>query len=201
MNIWDTYGQWDAIANGDNVREIQIKITGEGVRWKPNYVSPEVDYVFRTTDTLAGGATAIDFGCGLGRNGGMLKSRFARVVGYDIPEMIAKYREVYPDGGPYDATYSNMEELVVAEKVNMIYDSVVFQHIVDVDYCRKLLAPLLEQPSLSTCVSIKNHHNRLTSLMEVLAENSWHIYHTATETLSFEQEPHDVLVLRRPDRG
>lgn len=197
MTIWDGYGQWDKIASGGDVDEIKSKITGEGIRWKPNYVSPEVDYVFRTTDMLSGGATAVDFGCGLGRNGTMLKERFSRVVGYDIPEMIGKYREIHADGGPYDATYSSIEELVAAETVDLVYDSVVFQHILDIDYCRSVLKPLLAQPSLATFVSVKNNHNRITSLMEILEENSWDIVHSATETLSFDSGPHDVLVLRR----
>ena len=133
MNIWDDYGQWDLIAESDDVNKIKTAITGEGIQWKPNYVSPEVEFIFRNTNLLNNGATAIDFGCGLGRNGSLLKARFSRVIGYDIPEMISRYREINFDGGPYDATYSNMDELVAAETVNLIYDSVVFKHILDVD--------------------------------------------------------------------
>jgi trans-aconitate methyltransferase len=200
MNIWDGYGQWDVIASAPNVSEIKTQITGHRVRWKPNYVSPEVDYVFAVANLTSERATAIDFGCGLGRNGSMLKSRFARVVGYDIPEMIGKYREVHADGGPYDATYSNIEELAAAETVSLVYDSVVFQHILDIEYCRKILNPLLNQPSLLTFVSVKNHHNKTTPLLTILEEHHWYVYHFETEKLSFDTSAHDVVVVqRRPD--
>lgn len=198
MNIWDPYGRWDDIAASGDVNAIKTMITGVGVAWKPNFVAPEVEYVFRSVEDLSGNATVIDFGCGLGRNGRMLKRFFSRVVGYDIPEMIEKHREHHGDDSVYDELYSDISTLTANEKPNLVYDSVVFQHIIDLPYVRTIVEPLLATPSLSAFVSVKNHHIHRTNLMQILSESRWNLLHLGTERLSFDGAPHDVLIMVKP---
>ena len=66
----------------------------------------------------------IDFGVGLGRNQQYLKSIFNEVHGFDLPEMIEKYKKIAPkdnklihDVSEFDNNYS------------LLYETTVFQHM------------------------------------------------------------------------
>lgn len=66
----------------------------------------------------------LDFGVGLGRNQKYLKSIFNEVHGFDLPEMIEKYKKIAPkdnklihDVSEFDNDYS------------LLYETTVFQHM------------------------------------------------------------------------
>lgn len=66
----------------------------------------------------------IDFGVGLGRNQKYLKSIFSEVHGFDLPEMIEKFKNIAPkdsklihDVSEFDNDYS------------LLYETTVFQHM------------------------------------------------------------------------
>ncbi len=66
----------------------------------------------------------IDFGVGLGRNQQYLKSIFNEVHGFDLPEMIKKYKKIAPkddklihNASEFDSSYS------------LLYETTVFQHM------------------------------------------------------------------------
>lgn len=81
-------------------------------------------------------AAVLDFGCGLGRNFPYLTSIAARVVGYDLPAMIARCRAAAAT--PADLLSSDWNALR-AERFDFIFASLVLQHVTE-PVCRSALA-------------------------------------------------------------
>jgi SAM-dependent methyltransferase len=70
--------------------------------------------------------TVLDFGCGLGRNFPYLKTIARRVVGFDLPSMIARCRTIAPV--PADALVDDWDSMR-ATRVDLVFASLVIQHI------------------------------------------------------------------------
>ena len=74
------------------------------------------------------GSSALDFGCGVGRNTRSLSKSFESVVGFDLPSMISlvphhnKLKEI---------TYTSDWHYVKSLKFDLVLASLVFQHIDD----------------------------------------------------------------------
>jgi SAM-dependent methyltransferase len=81
-------------------------------------------------------ASVLDFGCGLGRNFPYLASIAGRVVGFDLPEMIARARDTGPAGA--DVLSSDWDG-VRAMSFDLIFASLVLQHLPE-EWCRTALA-------------------------------------------------------------
>lgn len=204
-NIWDAYGRWDDIGKSRNLDFIRKRITGNKLAWRPNFVPPAVDYALRYAIDEAHAATPsatpaiVDFGCGLGRNGPMLRGIFPRVIAYDLPEMTHTLQTQLPDlvAATYGAVHASAETLVQTETFCALYDSVVLQHIVDPAYIAGLIDTLNRNPALRTIVSL--YHGSLASPVHLrrLTETGWKIWHSESERLSFEGVPHTVAILRR----
>jgi SAM-dependent methyltransferase len=77
----------------------------------------------------------LDFGCGLGRNFPYLKSVGDRVVGFDLPEMIARCRAAGPVAA--DALSSDWPA-VRAMRFDLVFAALVLQHLPE-DACREAL--------------------------------------------------------------
>ena len=204
-NIWDSYGRWDEIGKSQNINYIRRRITGGKFAWRPNFVPPAVDYAMRyaideARDAAPGKPPAIvDFGCGLGRNGPMLRGIFPRVIGIDLPEMAQTLQSALPDlvASTYDAIHSSAESLVETDDFCALYDSVVLQHITDPAYLAGLIETLNRKPALRTLISI--HHGGIAKPihLRLLDETGWKPWHSESERLSFEGVPHTVVILRR----
>jgi 2-polyprenyl-3-methyl-5-hydroxy-6-metoxy-1,4-benzoquinol methylase len=67
----------------------------------------------------------LDFGSGMGRNSKYLQSLFKNYYGFDLPEMIENLSKIQPN---LINLYSDWEKLKL-EKFDLIYESVVMQHI------------------------------------------------------------------------
>jgi hypothetical protein len=203
--MWDSYGNWDDIANTPSIDDVKAKITGNKLAWRPNYCPPALSYCFdyaslEYRNTFAGQSSVLDFGCGLGRNAPMLRSFFDKVIGFDRPDMVARIRIAYPEltKNYYDSLYDSIEELATVEECCVLYDSVVFQHLVDEDYTIDLLTLLSKISSLRTFVSIHNfREHRRPPHIHQLKQLGWSIWHTETESLSFEGALHSLVILRQ----
>jgi hypothetical protein len=79
--------------------------------------------------------SVLDFGCGLGRNFPYLTTVAARVVGFDLPEMIARVRDLAPGA----VVLSSDWDAVRAMPFDLIFGSLVLQHVPE-DWCRRVLA-------------------------------------------------------------
>lgn len=224
MGVWDAYGDWDAIAQLPKTSEVRDYITGYKRQWRPNFVSPAIEYIFdylikerlaqlgpvpekrsglrqlihkvgltQATEPYAP-VTALDFGCGLGRNAPMLRRYFSRVIAVDLPEMIDRLKT---EGGDrlYDAVFKSAKDAVTDEVPSVVYDSVVLQHHIDRDFVASIVDDLNGVPTLKTLVSI--HNDAPYMHLEVLKEKGWSVWHHEVETLSFEGYAHGITVLRR----
>jgi SAM-dependent methyltransferase len=70
--------------------------------------------------------TVLDFGCGLGRNFPYLKTIARRVVGFDLPPMIARCRTLAPVA--VDTLVDDWNAMRTA-RVDLVFASLVLQHI------------------------------------------------------------------------
>ena len=205
-DIWDGYANWSEVAKQDPLDVVKQKITG-AAEWAPNHVPPGLRAFLETlaaAHRAQGMAAAVlDFGCGLGRNGPLLRRFFPRVVGYDLPEMMARFRSPLLEGARfYDALYDDLDALAGAEAVTVLYDSVVFQHILDVPAVRDILSRLLRIPSLGVLVTLKNEKVEETALQRLLRQRGWKEVLAEHDEASFQGAlhgiRHDVVVARRP---
>jgi len=79
--------------------------------------------------------SALDFGCGVGRNFPYLTSIAAEVTGFDLPPMVERCRALAP--APVDRLADDWVE-VRTSRFDLIFASLVLQHI-DTDACRAYL--------------------------------------------------------------
>lgn len=66
----------------------------------------------------------LDFGVGFGRNQKYLKSLFKDVHGFDLPEMINRYKRIAPEDAVLIDNFSKVDS-----KYSLLYETTVFQHI------------------------------------------------------------------------
>ncbi len=206
-HIWDGYAHWAEVARSADIPSLRDKITGLRGRWEPNFTPPDFAALLQTlvaseTDRCGQPQTAIDFGCGLGRNAPMLQKFFPRVVGIDLPPMVARLRQDGADFWPqhYAALYDDMGALLAQEQPQFLYESVVFQHLVDVDYATALARQIHETSSLTTLICLENHYMDVL-VLKWLREQGWQTIYCVNDPESFLSYPHDLMILRRPNAG
>jgi trans-aconitate methyltransferase len=203
--MWDSYGDWDDIANMSSVEDVKAKITGNKLAWRPNFCPPSLAYAFdyacsEYEKTASKPTSVLDFGCGLGRNAPLLKSFFDKVIGIDRSDMIKRLQLTYPDltNTCYDALYDSIDELVANDEICVLYDSVVFQHLMEETYILRLLDTLGKFSSLRTFISLHNFRDHVRPPhIHLMQDLGWSIWHTETETLSFEGALHSLVFLRK----
>jgi hypothetical protein len=142
--------------------------------------------------------TLLDFGCGLGRNSSTLRNHFPRLIGYDLPEMIDKLKNIYHNDSQndYASLYSSIHDMVSIDNYCALYDSVVLQHLIDRAYVNDLIEKLSVKPSFRTFISLTNQV-RPHPHLELLLEKGWSIWHREVETLSFDGAPHLLTIFQR----
>lgn len=94
------------------------------------YLGPLKDMpVYDEVRSLFGsGSTALDFGCGVGRNSVALAETYSKVVSFDLPNMIDLVPKENKLGG---IVYTADWEHVKSFKFDTVLASLVFQHIED----------------------------------------------------------------------
>ena len=204
-HIWDPYADWGEVAQADLSASVKAAITGLGSKWEPNRVSGGLLAAIRgiMSDCLSKDErpiTVVDFGCGLGRNLSLLRSIFPRVVGLDIPEMIARLRTEQGAGAEYDAVYDDLDVMLSSEQVHFVYDSVVLQHIVDLDYVTNVVDKLVHAKSFTALVSISITTSPPLAAACLVDDYHWNRVFHEVDTVSFGGSPHQVKVLCRPSQ-
>ena len=204
MAQWDGYGEWDRIAAFPEIDAIKESITGNSSGWRPNYCSPALAYCLSFAaaeyrETRGKEPAVLDFGFGLGRNGPLLKKFFPRLIGFDLPSMVSTYRTSQKPGDEplYDGLYSATADVVEKEDFCLVYDSVVFQHLVDPDTVQTLLEPFNRAYAFRTFVTVSNLGSDNKILVDLLKERNWRLWHSEVETLSFAGLAHTVAVYRQ----
>jgi SAM-dependent methyltransferase len=127
----DTRSEWAELAATASEEDLRERILTGFKAGKP--FTP-----YAATLPLPAGMTSVlDFGCGLGRNFSYLGTIARRVVGFDLPEMIERAREVVPWRS--GLALSSDWDAVRAMPFDLIFASLVLQHIPE-DRCREALA-------------------------------------------------------------
>jgi SAM-dependent methyltransferase len=86
----------------------------------------------------------LDFGCGIGRNFPYLTSVARRVVGFDIPPMVARCRDLSPvQIDRLDDDWTTLRE----ERFDLVFAALVLQHV-ETGTCRAYLADFATMASL-----------------------------------------------------
>lgn len=85
--------------------------------------------VYEEVRSLFGhGSTALDFGCGVGRNSIALSDTYDKVISFDLPSMISLVPE---DNKLSNIIYTTDWDYVKGFKFDVVLASLVFQHIED----------------------------------------------------------------------
>jgi 2-polyprenyl-3-methyl-5-hydroxy-6-metoxy-1,4-benzoquinol methylase len=94
------------------------------------YIGPFQDMpVYDEIRSLFGhGSTALDFGCGVGRNSVALSDTYDKVIAFDLPSMISLVPE---DNKLSNIEYTTDWDHVKSFKFDIVLASLVFQHIED----------------------------------------------------------------------
>ena len=98
--------------------------------WNPNtktydsYTPLKIELLNEIKEPLKD-LTVLDFGCGLGRNTKNLSSIFKKVISYDLPEMVDKFKELH--GNKYEI-YDKWNDILQIN-IDIIFDCTVFQHL------------------------------------------------------------------------
>ncbi len=193
--IWDAYGDWSQFATGENLDMLRTRITATPGRWVPNFCSPTL----RAVIAFAAPASIVDFGAGLGRNLPLLRTLAPRVVACDLPEMVARLRTDASDvAALYSGIFTDPAVCAALARPEMIYDSVVFQHISDDAYAAELMVKLLAPGSVRAIVSVHNTHVTQRPIFRLLRDAGWTEALSETDEQSFAGVPHLVVVFRRP---
>jgi len=126
--------EWVELASSANDDELREKILTGFKDGKP--FTPYVP----TLTLPSAMASVLDFGCGLGRNFPYLTSVAPQVVGFDLPEMIARCARVAPVN---NVLLSADWDTVRARRFDLIFASLVLQHVPE-DWCRRVLDDFAE---------------------------------------------------------
>ncbi len=201
-NIWDSYANWSDVSNLESIGAVKEMIVGPTGAWQPNYISPTLAQAMETAvrdlqQKNQQPPVVMDFGCGLGRNAALLKRFFPRVIGYDMPEMIRRLREEHPRDldKVYDAVYDDLTVLAAKEKVHALFDSVVFQHILDINYAKQMTDSLMALPGLSILITLGIRVS--ATLYYINNDYPWRPMYAEVDWKTFNGIPHLAMIFRR----
>jgi SAM-dependent methyltransferase len=151
--------------------------------------------------------TVLDFGCGLGRNFPYLKTIARRVVGFDLPPMVARCRTIAPV--PADTLVDDWSVLR-ATRVDLVFASLVIQHIdtpqaasyladfarmapavylltrTDTDFGTRVLDLVAETGAFDADACVEVEHDPTTHQLRPIAPRSFAAARSAAPGLHFE---------------
>ena len=119
---------WSAIARAADTDDIRERILTGFRAGKP--FTPYVP----TVDLPSPMASVLDFGCGLGRNFPYLTGIAREVVGFDLPAMIDRCRDLAPARVRLTSDWDD----ACRQRYDLVFATLVLQHM-DVDVCRRHL--------------------------------------------------------------
>ena len=139
MDIRDIQQYWDGYAASDPLWTVLSFPDKRGGRWSlQDFMKTgerEIALLFHQLAVLhlrLPSASALDFGCGVGRLTQALARRHARVVGADISQVmidLARRLNRYPDRAEYICTAQTGLETLPPASFEFIYTNIVLQHV------------------------------------------------------------------------
>ena len=113
-------------------------------------------------------ASALDFGCGLGRNFPYLTSLAERVDAFDLPPMIERCRETLPDTAVW---LSDDWSEVRQRRYDLVFASLVLQHI-ETAACVDFLADF-SRMAPRTYLLTRGNSDFDVSVLDLIADGGW----------------------------
>jgi hypothetical protein len=133
--------------------------------------------------------SALDFGCGLGRNFPYLKTIATRVEGFDLPSMIERCRAI---GVAQVSRLSSDWADVRNRRYDLIFASLVLQHI-DTDECRHYLNDFARiAPCVYLLTRTRTDFNAV--ILDLVAESG--LYHeSACRIVDHDPQTHQLRII------
>jgi len=168
---YDSYTNWHELGK-ETIPQIQKLITGNKEIWEPTAITPSFT-----------GDSALDFGCGLGRNAPVLFKEFTRVIGYDLPVMIKKLKTLPKI---YDLVSHDLPAVLSRENITHIHECVVWQHLTwSSNIIQNVIDLLTKTPSITTVYSVWNSAvNHQKDFKEYFLNSGWKLVETDQLTTS-----------------
>jgi SAM-dependent methyltransferase len=131
MNVFDGYHDWTSPIT--DIEKMKVIITDR--YWNKSFnhdnLTSEIDQIIKNLNLTS----ILDYGAGLGRNLPLLR-KYAPIVDYlDLETYKPHTLELNYD----NKFYIQMEPLPLSKKYDLIYASVVIQHVVNKDLLRKII--------------------------------------------------------------
>ena len=146
-------------------------------------------------ELVGSGNSALDFGCGVGRNSYAMAEKFDKVVGFDLPNML----NIVPEKNKLsNIHYESNWDIVKQNKFDVALASLVFQHIEDVELNNYLadLQQITDKMVLHSRTWIDHSHTWVLPTVEK---------YFIIETLKYNQDPnnasHDHFLATMKTRG
>jgi hypothetical protein len=135
-------------------------------------------------------ATVLDFGCGLGRSFPWLRQSASTVWGYDLPPMIARCRELAPQGVVLSDDWAAMR----TRRFDLIHASLVLQHM-ETDAIRACLADFAAM-SPAIYLLTRTDSDFGASLFDLIADEI-RLVPAPCHEVEHDDQTHQLRVLRR----
>jgi SAM-dependent methyltransferase len=128
----DIYFNWQN--NPANIVRMKQLIVGSD-KFEPDILASSIDEKLTELNI----STVLDYGAGLGRNLSLLKKYSTQVDYLDLLNYETNYSEYINNLGYNEIYYVEMIPNILSKKYDLIYASVVLQHIVDDDIYSKII--------------------------------------------------------------
>ena len=206
--LYNDYGNWLDISK-QNISEIKKQITGSHqnstsytINFKSNYISFKMKEQILNIISKTKNKNIIDFGCGVGRNIQLLKMFFNKIYGYDISDMILTFKNLndindIKNYNSYELVSDNLKNILNNNDIEYLYDSVVFQHIISVDY-NEYIAKLISLSNIKYLFGLTSEINLYNVIQwKILIEKfNFKVIYTEIENETF-GIPHLFVILEK----
>ena len=132
-SIYDYYFNW--ANNPKNIMEMKQLIVGEDNKFEPDILTSLIHEKLIELNI----STVLDYGAGLGRNLSLLKKYSNQVDYLDLSNYETNYSDYIKNLGYNEIYYVEMIPIILSKKYDLVYASVVLQHIVDDEIYSKIV--------------------------------------------------------------
>lgn len=187
LSVFDSYYNWTEDKKDVTFEEMQELIFGNK-NTKPDDIPECIDEILRSSNI----SSILDYGAGLGRNLPILLSYSKHVDYADLENYRLKFGDYINNMEYEDKIY--LGGLVLdnlSKDYDLIYASVVLQHIVDNDIYESIVKALAEKTRFLLIVQ-----NVLTPVKYAILNGSFDIVRSETVSGVFNNHPHNFILYK-----
>jgi SAM-dependent methyltransferase len=132
-SIYDVYFNWQN--NPENIVRMKELIIGHSENFEPDILASSIHKKLIELNI----STVLDYGAGLGRNLSLLKKYSNQIDYLDLLNYEKNYSDYIKNLGYNEIYYVEIIPNILSKKYDLIYASVVLQHIVDNEIYSKIV--------------------------------------------------------------